>query len=172
MTAEELLARGKDFRFELVRGEPVPSPVRGWVHSRTLTNLFHLLYSFVDECRLGFVGIQVGCVLARSPDTVLGADVCFITRGREVGPGYLEGPPDLAIEVLSPDDRASETQKKIREYLAAGTRQVWVVDPDTRTIAVYYPSGEARIYSGQQDVTGGDILPGFSFQPERLFNLE
>jgi len=85
---------------------------------------------------------------------------------------FFEGAADLAVEVLSPEDRAGKLHEKIRAYLKAGTRLVWIGDPDSSTVTVYRPSGATPVYSGQDEVTGEDVLPGFSFTPERLFKLE
>ncbi len=76
------------------------------------------------------------------------------------------------MEVLSPEDRAGKTQEKIREYLKAGARQVWIVDPETETITVHLPGGAAQSYSGDSEVSGGDLLPGFSFRPADLFHFD
>lgn len=81
----------------------------------------------------------------------------------------MEGAPDLAVEVVSPDDRVVDIQQKIREYLHCGTRLVWLVDPRSKTITAYDPSGDAHVYAGDEPVPGGDVLPGFSFRPSELF---
>ena len=74
------------------------------------------------------------------------------------------------MEVLSPDDRAGKTQEKVRDYLNAGTRQVWIVDPDTASVTVHFPGGASQSYSGETEVSGGDVLPGFSFRSSDLFH--
>ena len=172
ITAEQLMAMGPDTRFELVRGELVAmSPVNkkhGWL----VVRLAAWMYSFVDPRKLGVVGTELGFILARDPDLVRAPDVCFIPTARWGDfdqDGFFEGAPDLAVEVLSPDDRASEVQKKVREYFSAGTSWVWIVDPANETVTVYHPGGNARVYSGSETVTGEGLLAEFSFTPTELF---
>jgi Uma2 family endonuclease len=130
---------------------------------------------FVEQHQLGLAGAELGCVLSRSPDVVRAPDVAFVSAARLTTlqeERFFEGAPDLAVEVLSPNDKASEIQEKIREYLAAGARLVWIVDPQSQTVTAYRPSGNARFYSGDQEVSGEDVLPGFSFRPSALFRLD
>lgn len=77
--------------------------------------------------------------------------------------------PDLAIEVLSPGNRASEMQEKVLDYLVAGSRQVWVVDPRLRSVTVHTPGGEARLLMGGAALEGADVLSGFRVELEALF---
>ncbi len=81
---------------------------------------------------------EVGFIIARSPDTVLTPDVAFVRADRDPPGGqkkFFPGPPDLAVEVLSPDDRASEVNSKVQDWLEAGTTVEMVVDPQTQTVA-------------------------------------
>ena len=131
--------------------------------------------SFVTERKLGEVGTEQGFILSRNPDTVRAPDVHFVSSER-LRPanedGFFEGAPDLAVEVLSPEDRASEVQEKIREYFSAGARLVLVADPRTETVTVHHPSGRAQVFSGEQEVPLEDILPGFSFRVANLFRKD
>src|SRR5829696_2282196 len=110
MTAEELiqLPRGY-YRAELVNGELIKMPLPGLPHGRIALRLSVPLAQFVWEHGLGEVYNEIGFKLTSNPDTVLGPDVCFISKQRleEIGDvtGYWQGPPDLAVEVLSPGDR-------------------------------------------------------------------
>ena len=92
---------------------------------------------------MGVVLVECGFVLSEDPSTVRIPDVSFVARanmpGDRLPSGYFRGGPDLAVEVVSPHDKARELAKKIADYLAAGTPQVWVVEPNTRTVAVYRP---------------------------------
>ena len=175
VTAQQLLEMGSDTRFELVRGELVPMSPVGKDHGSLVALLLSWLVPFVRKTKLGWYGTERGFVLARDPDVVRAPDVYFLARAREVstkGLGFYEGAPDLAVEVLSASDRASEVQIKVREYLAAGTPLAWVVDPWSKTVTVYHPSGDAHVYSGEQEVSGENVLPGFSFRCSELFVLE
>jgi hypothetical protein len=75
--------------------------------------------------------------------------------------GYWRGAPDLAIEVLSPDDSPAEMDKKLREYLEHGARAVWVVDPDAHAVAVHGPDWRPQTLMEPASLDGGPILPGF-----------
>jgi Uma2 family endonuclease len=175
MTAEQLLARSGNGRAELVYGELVELPPLGFLHSKLVVRVLSWIMTFLETHPLGVAGTELGTVLARNPDLVYAPDVCFIAKAREPAPDsrrFFEGAPDLAIEVLSPDDRPGKRKAKIQAYLAAGTRLVWVLDPDDSTVSVHRPSGQVQVYSGGHEVTGEEVLPGFSFQPGRLFQMD
>jgi Uma2 family endonuclease len=175
MTAEQLLARTGDGRSELVYGDFVELPPRGQLEAFLLSRLISSLAGFLEQHKIGVACTSLGVVLSRGPDTVRAPDLAFISKARISYPPstkFFEGAPDLAIEVLSPEDRAGKTQEKIREYLKAGARQVWIVDPDTETVTVHLPGGGSQSYSGDSEVSGGDILPGFSFRPADLFHFD
>jgi Uma2 family endonuclease len=175
MTAEQLLERSGNGRAELVRGELVELMPVKILHGKLVARLLAWLVVFLESHPLGSAMTEVGVVLARNPDLVYAPDILFLSRERERAADsekFFEGAPDLAVEVLSPDDRAGKIQEKIRDYLAYGARLVWIVDPESRTVTAYHPSGEAHLYSGQDTVTGEDVLPGFSFTPARLFHFE
>ncbi len=175
MTAEQLLSIAGKGRSELVRGELVEMAPLGRKHSRNVARLLSWMAPFVAERKLGEVGTEQGFVLSRNPDTVRAPDVDFVASER-LRPanedGFFEGAPDLAVEVLSPEDRASEVQEKISEYFAAGARLVFVADPRTQTVTAHHPSGTAQVFSGDQEVSLANVLPGFSFRVENLFRKD
>jgi Uma2 family endonuclease len=122
--------------------------------------------------KLGWVtSNDAGVILERDPDTVRGPDVAFwsILRQPEVPEGYFEIPPDLAVEVLSPDDRRSKVRDKIREYLANGVTLVWLVDPESRAVTVYARTLRGMELDTTDTLDGGDVFPGFSCQVADLF---
>ncbi|MGI0150302.1 MAG: Uma2 family endonuclease, partial [Thermoplasmata archaeon] len=127
---------------ELIEGFVVSEPVPAFRHGAVLVRMSSLLDSYVRSQGLGIVlAGDAGFVLSRRPDTVRGPDVAFISkeRLREIGSPrtYFEGAPDLAIEVLSPGNRPGDVRSKVADYLAAGTRLVWCVDPAKRRVRVY-----------------------------------
>jgi len=83
--------------------------------------------------------------------------------------GYFPGAPDLAVEVLSPSDSHSEVMEKIDEWLTAGTRLVWVVDPAKKTVGVYAPKRQPRILKSADQLDGEQVLPGFSLAVAEIF---
>lgn len=131
----EQLPEEDEFLLELVRGRVVREPRPGGRHGWITSELFWRIASFVRERELGWTLVETGFVLADDPPTVRGPDVAFLARenlpvdGAPVG--MWRRPPDLAVEVVSPTNTAADVQEKVLEYLAAGTRLVWVVDPAT-----------------------------------------
>ena len=173
-TAEELLAMGDIGRCELIKGELIHMSPSGARHGRIAGKICFLLIQHVEARSLGMVcGAETGFLATRDPDTVRGPDAMFVSRERmppeESLDSYLPIPPDLAVEVVSPDDRWSEVEGKVSEYLDAGVRLVWVVDPKTRCVHVHRPHGPVDVLSSADDLSGGDVLPDFSCKVEELF---
>jgi Uma2 family endonuclease len=83
--------------------------------------------------------------------------------------GYFQGPPDLAVEVMSPSDRAGEVLAKVQDWLAAGCRAVWVVDPTSQTVSAYRGSHETALLTVADALTDDDILPGFRLPVAEIF---
>ena len=110
-----------------------------------------------------FVG-DTGFTLARNPDTVRGPDIAFVRKERLAGPipdGYLEFAPDLVVEVLSHNDRPGATLLKIGDWLDAGTRLIWVIDPARRLARIYRQDGTETLIAENDSLDGEDVLPGF-----------
>jgi Uma2 family endonuclease len=117
--------------------------------------------------------VEVGFVLEHDPDTVRAPDVAFVTAARvpdATSRGkYFDGAPDLAVEVVSPGDTAAEVLEKVQEYLAAGCQMVWVIESKTRTVVSYRPDGSAKVLREDDQLSGEDVLPGFSVPVRRVF---
>ena len=167
MTAEELLhlnLPGK--RTELVRGQLVVSEPPGFVHGIIVVRISERMASFVRDQTLGGVVVaESGFTLERAPDTVRAPDVGFVHRDRVPDPlprGYAEFAPDLAVEVLSPSNRPGAMLAKVADWLRAGSRLVWVVDPIRRSARVYRADGTETLVSIDEALDGEDLLPGFS----------
>jgi Uma2 family endonuclease len=175
ITGEELEAMPNHDLCELVLGRIVPMSPTGGEHGRIEGNLYEALRSFVKPRRLGQVLVgEVGVFTRRNPDTVRGADVAFISSERyaqlESTRGFLRVPPDLVVEVRSPDDSVAALDRKAQEYLAAGVRIVWVADPDRRSVRVHRPGTDARELRADDRLTGDDVLPGFDVAVATLFD--
>jgi Uma2 family endonuclease len=174
LTAEQYARLPDDpaWRDELVRGRLVREPRPGNVHGRIQARLGGWLERYVSERGLGYVTVASGYLLEREPDTVRGPDIAFVARSRygdtppEKWPDFA---PDLAIEVLSPTDRAGRMVEKVAQLFAAGARQVWLIDPEDRTAIVYTAAGEARVLRETDELAGNDIVPGFGFTLRALF---
>ncbi len=150
---------------ELVRGRLVVREPPGTRHGAIAMNLAYHVAEYVRRHDLGTVFAQdTGFKIASDPDTVRGPDVAFVGRARAEGiprRGYAELAPDLLAEVLSPDDRPAEVLAKVAEYLAAGTRLVWVVDPERAEVRVYRRDGSLAVLGSRDALEGEDVLPGF-----------
>lgn len=166
MTADELLrAPIPNKRTELVRGMLVVREPAGYTHGVVAMNLGLELATYVKRTGAGAVcAAETGFKLAANPDTVRAPDVAFVARDR-VPPrdtrGFPSLAPDLVVEVLSPDDRAGEVLAKVADWLTAGTRLVWVVDPERRLARVYRQDGSEDLVMEQGTLDGEAVLPGF-----------
>ena len=146
----------------------------GYQHGKVAGNLLVLVGSFVRSNALGSVhAAETGFRIGNDPDTVRAPDFAFVSaeRENEVGTprGFGRGAPDLVAEVISPDDSYAEVDLKVEQWLRAGTRLVWVVNPRTRKVAVHTPGAIAN-RAGSDVLDGGAVLPGFSCRVEELFS--
>lgn len=171
-TAEQLLRAHDIGRCELVRGKFIMMNPAGDEHGRIIVAITHALASHVLPRRLGVLhGAETGFILSRNPDTVRAPDLAFTGNERAFPPvrGFVPCAPDLAVEVLSPDDRPGYVREKVAEWLAAGTLVVWVVDPRTRTVTIHDSGERAVVFAEADTVPGGDLLPGFQLAVRDLF---
>jgi Uma2 family endonuclease len=132
------------------------------------------LAQFVWKYDLGELYItDVGFQLTWNPDTVLGPDISFISKARleEMGEieGYWPGPPDLAVEVLSPGYPPGRANKRKSLWLSFGTRQVWIVDLRHSTITIYRSPSDVTTFSGSDVLEAQDLFPGFRLSLDKIF---
>lgn len=170
ITDEDLRRLPADGRkYELVDGEIRVSPAGGR-HGQVSVELVARIHAHVRERRLGVVlDSSTGFRLAgrkASQQDVRSPDVSFVAAGRlpddRAPTGFIELAPDLAVEVLSPDDRRREVLEKVGEFLDAGTRLVWVLDPERRSAAAYRSLTDVRRLSEDDSLDGEDVIPGFA----------
>jgi len=180
MTAEEFFdfvhqPENANKWLELVRGEVIELPPPMKPHGVVCGNSAWLLGSYVRQRRKGYVTTNdSGVILERDPDTVRGPDVALYEDAQkwdDLHPKYGEVPPRLAVEVLSPNDRADRTLRKLMDYLRNGVALVWLVDPEARTVTVYRPGAPPYELKEHEELTGHDVLPGFSCKVADLFYL-
>ncbi|MBI2760994.1 MAG: Uma2 family endonuclease [Chloroflexi bacterium] len=166
LTAEELMELPDDGNaYELDEGRLVIMPPAKYRSSRVSARVLIRVGSFVERHDLGAcTGEQGGVVLQRGPDIVRAPDVTFVRKNRLLSdiPGYFEGAPDLVVEFLSPSDRMARVLRKVKQYLAAGVRLIWVIDPEDRTAFIYRPGRDVIILDEDGVLDGEDVLPGFS----------
>jgi Uma2 family endonuclease len=166
VTAEELLYLNvPDKQTELVRGKLIVREPPGYQHGLVALKIARLIANHAYDHNLGVaVAAETGFKLFSKPDTVRAADAAFISHERAPDPppiGYLALAPDLAIEVVSPNDRAGEIQGKVSDWLTAGSRLVWVIDPVRRRAVIYRADGSVALLSEHDALEGEDVLPGF-----------
>ena len=163
-TEQDLLAMPKDGqKYELVDGKIRVSPA-GDRHSAVAAHVVALLFAFVRKPRLGHVfgadaGFRLPSKNVRSPDA------SFVAAGRfpndTVPDDFGDLAPDLAVEVLSPRDRPRHVLDKVGEYLEAGVRLIWVIDPRKARAVVYRSLSDVRERAADEVLDGEDVLPGF-----------
>jgi Uma2 family endonuclease len=178
VTAEELwdMPDVPGRRFGLTDGELVDVPGAGALSTMISFALARLIDDFVREHDLGLVLPDgLAYVLRRGPDQVRIPDVSFVAweRVSEEGlpEGFWEGSPTMAVEVVSPHDRADDIHERVQDYLAAGSRQVWVLWPRSRSVSVSSPDADTRELGPDARLDGGDILPGFGVRVGELFEV-
>ena len=175
VTAEELLRTPDDgLRRELIRGEVRTMAPAGYQHGRIAQNLASSLDRHVRERGLGVVlAAETGFKIVGNPDSVRAADAAFVSveRAEAAGEvaGYWPGAPDLAVEVISPNDRFAEVEEKVADWLTAGTRMVLVVNPRAKTVTVRLSEREARIFAEEETFDGGEVVPGWTLSVSDVF---
>jgi Uma2 family endonuclease len=173
LTANEYVRLAEDGqRHELQGGVLVAEPQAFPRHAQIQARLAHSLFDFVSSRRLGVVLTEGGFLLSQNPDTIRAPDVSFVRADRfdpdEAARRFFPGAPDLAIEILSPSNRPAEIHAKVADFLAAGSRLVWVIDPDRRVASVYRTLLSPRRVGAGGTLDGEDVLPGFSLALEGL----
>jgi Uma2 family endonuclease len=153
-----------EYRLELVGGTLVREPQPGALHGMVAANVFHALNAHCRAHRSGMVLVEAGYALGprglvRRPDASLLLAANLPEEG--MPEGVWRGPPDLAVEVVSPSNSAADIEQKVRDYLTAGTAEVWVVYPRTRTVVVHRAGGTGLRLGEDDEIDGGEVLPGF-----------
>jgi len=175
MTADELLAMPHNgCRYELVQGELRQIAPAGRRHGRIAAEFIGNLIAFVKKNNLGEVlSSETGFIIDIAPDTVRAPDVSFVSRERAEATaeerGFFPGAPDLAVEVISPNDRYSEIKEKVSDWLRAGTQMVVVIDPHQRTATVYRAPDDICILTEGDMLDGGDVVPGWKMPLADVF---
>jgi Uma2 family endonuclease len=168
LSVEEFAALPDDgMKHELNEGELIVMPPPKPRHGDCQVRLCSALHEFVMAHSLGSVFTESGYRL--TPHTIRGPDVSFVRKARIQNPDeYFEGGPDLAVEIVSPGDDASDLREKIQQYLSAGTSVVWVVYPRSRQIEIHTPDKTIRTLGIDDTLEARNLLPGFQLSVRAL----
>ena len=175
VTAQELLRMPDDgFRYELVRGELRQMAPAGNIHGRIAMNFGTLLNNHVKAHHLGAVyAAETGFRISGDLDTVRAPDVAFVSQERleAVGEveGYWPGAPDLAVEVISPGDSHVEVEETVFDWLEAGMKMVFTIDPRSRSVTVYRSLSDITVLTETEVLDGGEVVPSFRIAVREVF---
>jgi Uma2 family endonuclease len=175
-TADDLVRMPDDgWRYELVRGELKKMPPAGFEHGSLTVRLTWPLAQHVNTHDLGVVtAAETGYLLATDPDTVMAPDIGFVRKERvdQAGKvkGYWPGVPDLAVEVISPNDTYTEVEEKAVEWLSAGCPMVLLLNPRRRTATLYRSPHQIELFSEGETLDLGGVVTGFSMGVNDIFD--
>lgn len=158
--------------YEIVDGELYERPMPNPTHSRIQIKLGSKLLAFVEENNSGMVYTECHFELKRNltrvPDIAFVSFERFPENGEPAGSRWLIS-PDLAVEIVSPNDVLNEVFEKIDEYFAAKVKQVWLVSPEQKTLTIYRSRKSATILTEEDELISEDILPGFRLKLSDIF---
>ena len=161
-----------DVSYELDNGRLVIMAPPGDQHAAIQLNVGYELKRQGEVAGYGKARTEVGVVLWRNPDRLVGADAAFVATAslpmvvsRE---GYLETIPDLVVEIRSRNDTLPELMAKAQDYLTAGVKIVWLVDPQSRSVMVYVGQTEPTRVEEHEVLNAGEIIPGFQYKVSDL----
>ena len=171
---EELLAMTDGDRYELIDGIPWEKHM-GAESDEIAVMAATALITFVRSRKLGRVyGSQTGYqCFPDAPKMVRMPDTSFVAAGRLEGDrspeGYIKIAPDLAVEVVSPNEEYEEVEAKVAQYRSAGVKLIWVVSPKSQTVIVRRLDGTCAEVGAAGELSGEDVLPGFACKVADLF---
>lgn len=173
-TDEAFMALPEDgHRYELVDGELVDMGNSGMEHGWIASILNGAMFNYVYSHKLGVI-CDSSTAFTLKTGNKRSPDISFIAKDRLKGlkrlpKGYFEGAPDLAVEILSPNNTVEQIHEKIVEYFENGTRLLWVIHPDEQFVLVYHSPSPDRLLQVTDALEGEDIVPGFSLPVAELF---
>ena len=172
-TYEDYALLPEDRRYEVVDGELVVTPAPTPFHQIVLLRLMKLLDAFVESHRAGTV-LLAPCDVVLSRYDVLQPDILFVSSERRpiIGEKYVGPAPDLVVEVLSPSTADRDRTAKAKRYATFGVREMWLVDPDARTIEVLVNEGDGfrrEALHGEADLVRSVVLSGLEFPVSPVF---
>lgn len=180
LTAEEFWEwanrpENQNKNYELDRGEVVEMPSPGETHGMLCGWIVDLLWTYVVRRGVGGVtSNDTGLLVEQAPDTVRGPDIMLFGESRpleQLNRKFSTRIPQLVVEVVSPHDKLNQINRRLSQYLRRGVSLVWLVDPETRTVAAYRPGQIHQVFDETEELTGEDILPDLRVRVAELFAL-
>lgn len=180
ITEADLIAMGSDARVEVIEGELVQMTPVGILHHIIAGNIYRILDSYVQKHKNGLVFMDgLLYLMAREGKGIKGAlvpDVSLIRSGQIPDDWDLERPfpgaPALAVEVMSPDDAVEDVLNKVRQYLATGTEQVWVVFPRQKELHQYQRgTPQVQTITATETFDVSVFLPGLMLSMPDVFDV-
>jgi Uma2 family endonuclease len=155
---------------EYACGRVFQKPMPTFDHSAIQGFMLVVLFQYLARTGFGRVLPELRCIFGPSGATrIFVPDLCVVAKERLPTDQYLYAAPDVAIEILSPDQNRAQFIDKIQFYLLHGVRLVWIVDPATSLVTVQKPGDDAVILGAGETLDGGDVLPGFSVAVDEIF---
>ena len=169
-TDEELMRIKHEGKVELVDGEVKLMTPAGAEQGAISMDLATRLNNYVRRHKLGRIfDAQTGF---RPFENLRAPDISFVIKEKlpeKLPKGFLRVAPDLAVEVLGPEERVSDYEDKVAEYLSWGVRLIWLVDPNTETVTVVRANGKREVLKGSDVLTGEEVIPGFKIKVRKIF---
>ena len=171
LTLEQFLALPETEPYsEYVCGEVLQKPMPNKPHGYIQGYLFMVIYQFLLSARLGRVATELRCIFGPpGKERALIPDVVYVAHEHQTESLHHRAAPDLAVEILSPDESTTRLVNKLLFYLRHGVRLVWVIDPDERTTLVLRPGEDGLILAPGDILDGADVLPGFTLPVDGIF---
>jgi len=164
------LALDPERNYEIVNGVPEEKEMLGARHGIVAMRLAIKLGAFVLANQLGEASTEANFKIG---DNERIPDLSFVSASRIPAEGVPEGvwqiPPDLAVEIISPNDLHEKVSNKVLEYLEAGVKQVWIVSPEIRSVTIFRSMEQVQVFSGDKVLESSDLLPGFQCPLKEIF---
>ena len=163
------------FIHEVVNGELVMSPKNNFYHGDICSRLSAALVTYAHRHKLGAIldsstGFWMNNRNCRAPD------ISFVSRARLQALGFkratntfFPGAPDLAVEILSPNNTRSEMNERSKDFLESGTRLAWIIDAEAQRAEVCRSLSQRKLIGNGGFLEGEDLLPGFRYPLAELF---
>jgi Uma2 family endonuclease len=165
-----LIKEGDKPALEYACGEVIQKPMPSWSHAAIQIFLGSVLLPFLTRTGLGRAATEFRCIFGPTGrERAYVPDLVYIASDRLTGERYLRAAPDLAVEIVSPEQDMARLSDKIQFYLLNGVRLVWIIDPEAATIAVLAPGQEGRTLTAGDMLDGDEVLPGFSLAVDEIF---